>query len=285
MVDAAVTDTSHQANPALAVDRWGIIHVVWEDYRDNPLMGNIYYAKSTDGGETFGKDVMVDVSMTDTSEQKSPSVAVYDDGTVHVVWEDYRDHPRLGNIYYSSSTDGGESFGEDVMVDDMITATSHQRTPMVAVGASAVHVAWEDYRDHPDHGSVYHCMSTDGGRTFSADVMVPGAATLASSQVRPALAVDERGIVHVIWQDYRRIGDRATSSGPGESLWTDTFGPGEYTVRKIPGGPEDWYDPLSGAYHPGNHRDAYQYNFCMERDPFVQERGKTYWLAIDAVAP
>jgi len=55
MVDAVVTDTSHQVNPALAVDRWGIIHVAWEDYRDNAMLGNIYYSKSKDGGESFGR--------------------------------------------------------------------------------------------------------------------------------------------------------------------------------------------------------------------------------------
>jgi len=74
-------------------------------------------------------------------------------------------------------------------------------------------------------------------------------------------------------------------SMPGEPLWTRTFQPGEYTVRQVHEGPEDWYDPATKLYQPNNHKKAYQYNFCIEVDPFVQQEGKTYWLAIKDIAP
>ena len=69
-------------------------------------------------------------------------------------------------------------------------------------------------------------------------------------------------------------------SRPGERKWTRTFKPGEYTVRRVHDGPEDWYDPAKGEYLPANHRYAFQYNFCIDRDPFTQEEGKIYWLAV-----
>ena len=74
-------------------------------------------------------------------------------------------------------------------------------------------------------------------------------------------------------------------STPGEVLWSRTFGPGEYTVRQVHEGPEDWYDPATGLYQKANHKNAYQYNFCIEVDPFVQQEGKVYWLAIKDIAP
>ena len=69
-------------------------------------------------------------------------------------------------------------------------------------------------------------------------------------------------------------------SRPGGQLWTRTFKPGEYTVRRVSNGPEDWYDPAKGLYVSANHRYAFQYNFCIDRDPFTQEEGKIYWLAV-----
>jgi len=71
-----------------------------------------------------------------------------------------------------------------------------------------------------------------------------------------------------------------TWSKPGNRLWSRTFRPGEYTVRRVHDGPEDWYNPARGEYVAGNHRFAYQYNFCIDRDAFTQEEGKIYWLAV-----
>jgi len=72
----------------------------------------------------------------------------------------------------------------------------------------------------------------------------------------------------------------ASSSRPGEPKWRKAFKPGEYTYRRVHDGDEDWYDPASGTYLPANHRYAFQYNFCIEEQPFVQEEGKIYWLAV-----
>jgi hypothetical protein len=69
-------------------------------------------------------------------------------------------------------------------------------------------------------------------------------------------------------------------STPGEVLWTRTFGPGQYTVRQVYEGAEDWYDPTTGRYQKANHKKAYQYNFCIEDDLLVQEEGKIYWLEV-----
>ena len=284
MVDDPLTLTSHQVNPALAVDEHGIVHAVWEDYRDNPSLANIYYAKSVDGGRTFGNDVMVDDAMTGTSEQKLPAIAVDDEGIIHVVWEDYRDNGRLGNIYYANSANGGASFGKDIMVDDTITVTSHQAKPAIEVDdLGIVHVIWEDYRDDPYLGSIYYCLSTDGGKSFLADVMVDDPPTVTSPQIHPAIALDTHGVVYVVWEDYRTVWSSETALGrPGECLWSHVFTPGEYTVRLVHDGPEGWYDPATNIYLPSNHRQAYQYSFCINEDEaWVQQAGTVYWLALE----
>ncbi len=74
-------------------------------------------------------------------------------------------------------------------------------------------------------------------------------------------------------------------SRPGTSLWTRTFGPGQYAVRMVHDGPEGWCDPLRDSYLRDNHRQAYQFNFCPDKDPFVQQEGTVYWLAVKGLEP
>ncbi|MBN2455188.1 MAG: hypothetical protein JXB29_01415, partial [Sedimentisphaerales bacterium] len=72
-----------------------------------------------------------------------------------------------------------------------------------------------------------------------------------------------------------------TYSMPGTILWERIFTPGQYSVRQVAENDiEDWYDPVTGIYLPGNHYSAFQYNFCIEDDPFKQKKGKIYWLEI-----
>jgi hypothetical protein len=74
-------------------------------------------------------------------------------------------------------------------------------------------------------------------------------------------------------------------SKPGNLLWTREFQPGEYTVAKVYDGPEDWYDPPRSRYYPDNHNQAYQYDFCIDSNPFIQQEGTIYWLVIDELGP
>ncbi len=93
-----------QVNPSVGVqDDWfgnDVIYVGWEDWRvpDHP---EIYVARSTDGGETFGLDVPVDIETAGTSYRVEPSleVGIFISGTypittsirkhdIHVVWQE-----------------------------------------------------------------------------------------------------------------------------------------------------------------------------------------------------
>lgn len=67
---------------------------------------------------------------------------------------------------------------------------------------------------------------------------------------------------------------------PGNTLWTRTFAPGQYGVLMIHDGPEGWCDPLRDTYQRDNHRQAYQFNFCVDQNPFQQQEGTVYWLVV-----
>ncbi len=72
-------------------------------------------------------------------------------------------------------------------------------------------------------------------------------------------------------------------SRPGQLLWRRTFKPGQYSARRVHGGPEGWYDLVTNEFIPNNHRLAYQYDFCIEEEPYLQKEGTVYWLAVREV--
>ncbi|MBN2456609.1 MAG: DNRLRE domain-containing protein [Sedimentisphaerales bacterium] len=84
-------------------------------------------------------------------------------------------------------------------------------------------------------------------------------------------------------------GVMAAWSMPGATLWTRDFSPGEYTVRRVYEGLEDWYDPLNQLYNPADHNEAYQYTFYIDPcDAFVQQGDPCssiiYWLGVEDIS-
>jgi len=103
------------------------VHVVWESY-------GIWYDGSTDDGISFGEPVRVDDGGVSTQDA---TLCLARDGTIYVVWCDKRDGDGPDyNIYLSRSVDGGNSFSQDVRVDDAGDDASRQWEPAVATDDS-----------------------------------------------------------------------------------------------------------------------------------------------------
>src|SRR2546427_7633322 len=88
--------------PDVALDPFGVLHVAWEDDRI-PGQHNIYYANSTDGGQTFGPNVRVSNVGTSTSYTRPGDYLAIDsspNGTIGVVWTDGRGADL--DIYFAS---------------------------------------------------------------------------------------------------------------------------------------------------------------------------------------
>ena len=136
--DVRMTNNNSSYSESASITVSGsVVHVVWQDYRDD---GNyeIYYKRSTNDGVSWGADTRLTNS---TSNSSSPSVSV-SGSVVHVAWQDYRDGDW--EIYYKRSTNDGVSWGVDTRLTNN---TSDSYSPSVAVSGSVVHVVWYDYRD------------------------------------------------------------------------------------------------------------------------------------------
>ena len=197
-VDDTGAASSVQAKPSIALDANGDIYAIWHDKRNGSF--DIYFAKSADGGVTFGPNVRVDDTGTLYRDQFDPRIVVDKNGDIYAVWHDYRyrDH----DIFFAKSTDGGDSFGTNVRVDDTAFSTSFQLDPAIALdGDGNIYTAWHDKRNG-DY-DIYFAKSTDGGATFGSNIRVDDSGTSASVQRSVSLAVDISGNIYAVWHDNR----------------------------------------------------------------------------------
>ena len=119
-------------------------------------------------------------------------VAAGSDRHVHVVWEDYR--PGSGQVFYKSSTDGGDTWSADTQ---LVSGSPQSWQPVVSAFGREVHLAWMDERD--ENQEIYYKRSTDNGCTWSPDVRLTAD---SGNSVTPCIFALNAG-VHIVWIDQR----------------------------------------------------------------------------------
>lgn len=115
---------------------------------------DIYYARSPDGGVTFGPDTRM---TTSPRLAQRPSVVAVGD-RVDVVWFDGRDGTgdlSDTEIYYKGSTDGGLTWSPDLRISE---AAGTSTLATIAATEDRVHVVWYDARD--GNNEIYYRQLT-----------------------------------------------------------------------------------------------------------------------------
>lgn len=192
---AAARGPAFQTLPSLVVDKSGVISVAWQDYRRD--QADIYFARSTDGGKTFGPNVRVNDDIG-RAGQLYPSLAVDARGTLYLAWHDFRKGDQ--DIYFAKSTDGGKTFSRNLRVNDD-AGTAGQFNPSLAVDTDGtVFLAWHDLRE--GNADIYFAVSRDGGATFSPNIRLNDDRG-DTYQFHPSLGIGGKGTVAVAWEDYR----------------------------------------------------------------------------------
>jgi hypothetical protein len=108
---------------AQSVDRT-VQYVAFADSRNRSGQLDVFVARSTDDGATWGTPVKVnDTPTNDTTLQFYPGLAVDPLDRVHVTWHDTRAGGNVIGQYYAYSTDRGLTFSPNYRVSDTSTLT------------------------------------------------------------------------------------------------------------------------------------------------------------------
>ncbi len=154
----------------------GEIYTSWS----GPL--GIMFDKSTDGGVTWGTDIFVtsqpggwDFGVSGIYRVNGMPVTACDisnspyRGTIYVQWSDQRNGATNTDVFIIKSTDGGETWGNVIKVNDD-TTTRHQFFSWMTIDQStgALYVGFYDRRNTTgDATDFYVAKSWDGGETFT----------------------------------------------------------------------------------------------------------------------
>jgi thermitase len=148
--------------PDIQVDSKGVIHVVFYSTKISTNNREIYYARSTDHGQSFETDVRLTNAVNDS---RVPKLAIGPDDSLNVAWHDNRNAQNNYDIFFMRSEDGGDTWLPTVQV--CATNPNSQEAAIAVGGDGVIHITWEELGNY-NSGNAYYSRSIDNGLTWSA---------------------------------------------------------------------------------------------------------------------
>lgn len=193
--------------PQMAVADDGTTYVVYQadTSTDDDAVRDIFLRRSTDEGETWSSPQRVNDDPPDGGvDQSAPQIVVGPDDRVHLAWHDPR-HAYPGaagyaDVYYATSTDGGETISRnrritdrhinlDVGLNSRVGTTSFYKPAVAPRSDGSVTFAWPD----PRLGN-----HTTGTQDLYTATLSPSASPAVESIDAPGAPVD----VSLSWHAY-----------------------------------------------------------------------------------
>lgn len=212
------------------------VYAVWEDGRDNPYDADlIYFAKSTDGGRTWGQNIQINELPYDDWAQE-PQIAVNQAGHIWIIWHTFYkdDSDKINDVRLALSTDDGETFSVITLIDGYDDSADRRYPHIVADQSTGiVYMLFHEYRrldDDEGYNVDFMAINPDGTtaveRKWINDAARSGRGTFPSIGSRddmPFMDITARdGIVCVAWEDER---ERASVFGTCSEDGGTTFSP------------------------------------------------------------
>lgn len=123
--EAEKIDANGEARPKIAADAAGL-YVSWTRKGKTAYSGDVRFARSTDGGRTFGAPITVNDDGLPTGH-RFDALSLGARGEVVLAWVDKRDLEAAkakgsaydgAAVYYAKSADGGKTFARNVKLKD-----------------------------------------------------------------------------------------------------------------------------------------------------------------------
>lgn len=200
--------------PQLAIDQEGAVHVVYG------IDNTIYYQRSADRGQSFSQPVELSFARAmSLGMRRGPRIAVTKGAICISAIGGQQGKGRDGDLLAMRSTDGQHWIGP-VQVNDVSGSAREGLHAMAAGPRGEICCVWLDLRNRATE--IVAAVSTDGGQTFSQNVLVYKSPSGNVCQCcHPSVAFDDRGQIHVLWRN-SLDGDRdmyaATSTDGGKTF-------------------------------------------------------------------
>ena len=180
-------DRWHNGSLDLARAADGTLYAAWTEYE-----GALRVSRSDNSGERFTAPITLVEANGETLPARAPSLAVTDDGIVHLAWSVGED--PAANIHIASSADGGRTFGPARVVH---ASPGHADTPFLLAVDDTLVLAYgysDPRRAEPSRLAVTH--SEDQGASFRRPEFVAHGPELEDVGLGfPSMALSEAGIV------------------------------------------------------------------------------------------
>jgi hypothetical protein len=193
---SAPKDISHHSSgeavfaPQIAVDRRGVISVVWED--DAAGGWEIFYSRSVDGGVRFSVPKVIS---NYAGAAVDPQLVVDRQGRISVVWQTQGANSSDWDVWFTRSVDLGRTFSDPQALCDSGEICNW---PKIAVEpAGGVDVVWAQALCADCEYDVLFSRSSGTGTGFSTPQHLSGSAE--SLITVPELVVDRLGNIDVVW--------------------------------------------------------------------------------------
>ncbi len=195
----------HNGSYDLAADTDGALYAVWTEY-DGPL----WFSRSLDEGASFSKPRQI-TGAHNAKPARAPSLAVGPDRTLYLAWTTGED--AGADIKLAKSTDGGATFDTPRIV---APSKAYSDAPKLAVDhAGVLHLAYAESTGGPfERYQIRYTQSTNGARSFDAprEISTPPLSPGASASF-PALGMDGKGGIYVLWELFTNHGQRPHGLG------------------------------------------------------------------------
>ncbi|MCH9012823.1 MAG: exo-alpha-sialidase [Proteobacteria bacterium] len=178
------------------------VSILWQEivFSGGTHGGEIFFARSSDGGKSFGDPLNLSNSIAGDGKGRltprywhngSLDLAQGPQGDLYAAWTEYE-----GNLWFSRSTDGGDNFSDPLRVAGSQDA-GPARGPSLAVDAQGtVYLAWTVGADKA--ADIRFAKSVDRGRSFGAPRIVFESGGHSDA---PKIAVDGKGTVHLVYAE------------------------------------------------------------------------------------
>ncbi|MDE1770614.1 MAG: hypothetical protein KGI28_08710 [Thaumarchaeota archaeon] len=180
----AISNTSGQSGtPEIFVSKDNV-YAVWMDNTSGVY--DILFAKSIDGGKSFGTPINISQLRADSGYPQLTA----DGNNVYVVWTQTISSQNY-DIYFAKSTDSGDTFDTPINVSNNYGASGW---PQVASDGT-IYVSWVD--STPGKFDIFITKSTDGGKTFENYTDVSNSSKESYASKMSVL----NNVVYLVWQE------------------------------------------------------------------------------------